>query len=469
MLWLYLHFPRLQLSGLFFEDGSYPVAIVDGNTLCQLNVAANKAGLKVGMGLAAAAAMCPTLTVYPYDASCEEQRLEQIAAWLYWVTSDISLRPPNGLILAVSPMLNLYSDLTHYWQVVQNQLEKLISDYDYALAYSPLAARLLALHQYNQISDNPKLIGNTLNRYALMHTELSDKTKESLARLGISQLKALLNLPLADIAKRFDIELVTYLGRLQGQLKTPLEFYRPPEVFSHKQILLYELTNLAQLDKPLLHVLQLLESFLLLRSKQTNELKLTLILRDSPAQDILLGSGQGEYKAKRWLELCQLALESVKLQAPVIEFVVDVTRLIDFVAEKADLFTEKSIQFSALLSPAQLVAQLQAKLGQSKVRGLQLTSDFRPECATTFGSPLTSSTLLNLQTLPKNRPSFLLEKPQPLTEQVEIIHGPERIKTGWWDNETVCRDYYIARSLSGRWLWLFKTPDKTWFIHGLYS
>ena len=31
------------------------------------------------------------------------------------------------------------------------------------------------------------------------------------------------------------------------------------------------------------------------------------------------------------------------------------------------------------------------------------------------------------------------------------------------------RDYFIARTEQGRWLWVFRTPEQQWFIHGQFS
>ncbi len=106
-LWLYLHFPALQLDSLFCERNDAPLAIVDPRTyrLIQLNANAEQRGVQVGAGLGSAATMCHELQVHPYDANIEQQALLDIAQWLYAVTSDISLLPPQGIILKVSVML----------------------------------------------------------------------------------------------------------------------------------------------------------------------------------------------------------------------------------------------------------------------------------------------------------------------------------------------------------------------------
>ena len=60
-----------------------------------------------------------------------------------------------------------------------------------------------------------------VNASRLQQTELAVKTVQKLNRVGIHKVGDLLKLPLKDLAKRFDIDLVTYLGRLTGEFHHP--------------------------------------------------------------------------------------------------------------------------------------------------------------------------------------------------------------------------------------------------------
>ncbi len=101
-LWIYLHFPALQLDTVFAPaaetEPAVPVVIVDGRVhqVVQANELAFNQGITLGMGLGSAAALCAGLQVHPYDAEIEQRAVEEIAQWLYLVTSDIALYPPQG-------------------------------------------------------------------------------------------------------------------------------------------------------------------------------------------------------------------------------------------------------------------------------------------------------------------------------------------------------------------------------------
>jgi protein ImuB len=54
---------------------------------------------------------------------------------------------------------------------------------------------------------------------------------------------------------------------------------------------------------------------------------------------------------------------------------------------------------------------------------------------------------------------------------LKIIQGPRRIAAGWWNDQTVGRDYYVARGLDAScyWIYLERTLESRRFLHGLYA
>ncbi|WP_394176797.1 Y-family DNA polymerase [Thalassotalea litorea] len=469
MLWLYLHFPSLQLDSLYQADHALPIAIVHGrkSEVLQCNKRAVESGIKIGMGLGSAAALCQNLQVLAYDEKQEKARLTRIAQWLYLVTADISLCAPNGLLLRVSHMLSLYQGLDNYWQVLTNHLQQLTLRYEFGCGHSPYAARLLAMGGCSQLTDNKEKINNLLNPLPLQLTDLSDKVINHLNRVGVQCLGELLRLPLTDIAKRFDIELVTYIGRLSGQLKHPLEFYHPPEQFKHYLELMFEISNLQYLQKPLLKVLHLLEQFLRFRDKRAGQLNIELHLRDTDSVQFQVHSAEGEYLAQQWQELSQLTLESIKVSAPVIAITIEATQIRGNDFRVVDMFSKHC----GAISANELVSRLQAKLGKNRVHGITQIDDHRPELASIPCPPLQKSATRK-KTQPRQsvlRPSFILPQPIPVQEKMHIQHGPERIVAGWWDKQPMMRDYFIARNTKGQWLWIYRTPGQHWFVHGLFS
>ena len=53
---------------------------------------------------------------------------------------------------------------------------------------------------------------------------------------------------------------------------------------------------------------------------------------------------------------------------------------------------------------------------------------------------------------------------------LQLLKGPERIETGWWDNQPVSRDYYVARQRNGQQLWIYRNRlDRQWYLHGVFG
>ncbi|WP_068547677.1 Y-family DNA polymerase [Thalassotalea crassostreae] len=491
-LWLYLHFPTLQLNAGFVQQQKQEgdtvldmpaLIIVDkrSNRVCQLDQQAKLQGIKVGMGLGSAAALCQQLQVNAYDIEIEKKKLTEIAQWLYLVSADICPIEPNGLLLRVSNMLTLYGGLENYWQTIEQHLKSMTVDYQYACAYSPYAATLLAKDGLNQVSDDANWLLLQINKRPLTVSELPNKTIDNLKRIGVNQFQQLLKLPLTEIAKRFDIDLVNYVGRLSGQLQHTVNFYHPPEQFNQHLDLLYEISNLDWLQSPLTKLLIRLERFLYLRDKRAGQIEIQLHFREQPIQTLAIVSAQMEYRAPIWLELSQLTLASLTLAEPIIAISLAASKVVDNDYDKADLFSGKR----GAVSAKQLVSRLQAKLGSEQVRGINVVNDHRPEYASHNCQPFSISkeisvnantNSVNNKVVQPNRennnllrPSLMLPEPEPLVESVSIEHGPERIVSGWWDNNYICRDYFVARSQNGRWLWIFKTPEREWFLHGVFS
>ncbi|MCX2792823.1 Y-family DNA polymerase [Vibrio sp. Sgm 5] len=464
-LWIYLHFPRLQLDALFGDNQEQPVVIVESQRcrIIQYNEIAEQQGIKPNMGLGSAASLCRDLQVHPYHPQTELSKLQEIAQWLYLITSDVVLMPSQGILLRATPMLNLYEGLQNYWTKVSAHLSELKLSFQFGCGFSPFSAKLMALSGSNCLSEDKALMLQALQPLPLTLTDLSTSTVDKLQHVGVTTLEGLLELPLQDIARRFDIDLVNYVGRLTGQFKHPVDFYHPTESFQVYLELLFEIENVQWVERPLAKLLQQLETFLKLRDKVAFELCLTLHQRDKQEQHLQLTSAQGDYLYQRWQQLASLNLESLTLNGPVMGLTLKIVRQGEPLSATRDLFAGQKGQMNAL----ELLSLLQAKLGKSAVLKPNIACDPRPEKASQYRPADEPDVSIN--TIPALlRPAMQLPEPIALQEQVSLIHGPERIVSGWWDGDEIMRDYYVAHTKQGRWLWVFRDQHKHWFLHGYF-
>ena len=463
-LFLYLQFPSLQLDSLTsaFKPGQ-PLAVVDAkHHIIELNAEAAAQGIALNMSLGSAAALCHQLELVPYNPQQQQEVLQFVAQQLYQYSADIALDPPNGLYLRLNNMLSLYQGLAGYWQVLSAVLNGLAFHYHFATGLTPYAAKCLAKQQRNVLEDDPVLLNKLLQKSPLSSTELSIDLQQQLQRLGLKQLGQLLALSAAELARRFDRALLSYLGRLSGEFYHLLEYIQPEPGFSRAIELMYDIDDTAKLCTPLQSLLMQLEQQLSRANAVCHQLQLQIRFRHRPAQTLSIGSAQGEYRAAKWLRLCQLQLETVRLSEPAVGLKLLVARFFSQQSATSSLFQSSAQTMSSL----QLVFLLQARLGHAAVSGLTLIDKHLPEAANLQGSPLAQRS--EVCSALSQRPAFLLLQPYALTEAVEIHSGPERLCANIWQLEQQ-RDYFIGRNTRGQWLWLYRTAQQQWFVQGLFS
>ncbi|UZJ45457.1 DNA polymerase Y family protein [Marinimicrobium sp. C6131] len=474
MLWLYLRLPRLQLDTQAPDDDC-PVAVVDerDNRVVQLNEPASRAGITLGMGLATAAALCREVQLLPYQQAIETRRLEELAHGLYDISGDISTDPPCGMWLGASRMVKYHNGFDNYCKKITRFLSRRRLSARLASGHTPLAAKLLAHSPEAPLIECPDRLRQAIRDCPLSATQLPEQTQEHLHRLGIKHLSGLLDIPPKALSRRFDRPLAEYVSRLVGYLPHPLPFYQPPDYFRQHRELPCELTSSHSLTPWIRRLLEELEAFLHHRDRVVERIELTLQLRNREPLSLTIGAAQGESRAERWCPLVQLTLERHPLEAPVGGLTLTARTLMPRPGTSGDLLGERH---GASMEPAQLVALLQARLGSDRVRGLMVEEDFRPLRASIESPPLepSSPTARGTEAAqpvpPALRPAFLLAEPQAYLQPLEIIEGPERITTGWWDGEPQVRDYYIVRNAQGQWCWAFREPNRSgWFLQGYFA
>lgn len=491
-LWLFLYFPQLQLDlqpelpqqnqQAFCTKETEPRVLLHQQNLTvhQANDAARKLGIMPGQSLAHACALCASLQVMPWQPELEQQMLDMLALDCYQLCADLAQAPPNALWLRLDPMLQLYGGLQLFMQQLTEALQKHPLQFQYGGGVTAEAARLLCLHQPGQIVQSLSAQQLALQQCPIALSDLPPALLQQMQRLGIHQLGSLLSLSQTELSRRFGIELMHYLQRLQGQLPPLLHFYQPPEQFSASLELMYQLEHHPQLLVPLKHLLQRLQHYLQRRDQLCYQLELELTLRDKPALCLKLHSPQAEARAEAWLCLWQLKLEAIQLPAPVLGLRLCASQYCSRDQSSADLYAGKQGQYS----PLQLIGLLQAKLGVEQVRRPIQQPAFFPEIA---GNSISlqqigtadqfatenqvqqpASTYLG-KALPIHRPAFLLSAPEPLQQQVRLLPGIERIQSQWWLGTQEVRDYLTAQSADGRWLWLYRTEQQQWFVHGVFA
>ncbi|GGC10900.1 hypothetical protein GCM10011352_41740 [Marinobacterium zhoushanense] len=462
MRWLCLYFPylALELHGLPPE---IPQVLLDKRQRIRaVNTRAEAQGIKEGQALATALALSPDLALLETSDKRARTSLEQLALWAGAFSARISLCPPQALLLEIASMLHYFGGLDALTGHLLRALEHSGYSARLAIGETPRGAQLIAaVEEY--LDADTTIWWQRLHALRVDQLQLSPAQVEQLQGIGMRTLDDLRKLPRSELAQRFGQAMLRDLDAIVDPAMPPPEAFIPPEQFAQRCELGVEVGHSQGVLFPLRRLLAALEGYLVQRQQKVSQLCLQLKLRDGSIQVLRVGHAGGSASASRWLDLCRLRLEREQLRGPVLA--------LQLSAEESEL-DEKSN--GNLFAPGrsqssvdELISRLCSRLGADAVRPLQYHADHRPES-------VLNSLLCSREPPPvaMKRPGWLLHRPQYLPavqrRRLELLSGPERISSGWWD-QAVVRDYFVARWPDGRCGWLYRDPDGRWFIHGWFG
>jgi protein ImuB len=289
-------------------------------------------------------------------------------------------------------------------------------------------------------------------------------------------------------------------------LPDPRENYRAPERFTADYDLHEEQSDSTLLLNACQELLLRLERFLLTRQLAVQQVLFDFFHLQDPATHISLGCVQADRAVQHWSDLLALKFDRLTLPAAVIAIQLRAGRSQAFPAETDILPFDQQVKRQNKLSIAHLAERLSARIGGESVHGVMIVAEHRPQyawrrqdvcgdvphCASvahyrTDHLSQHTSLLDEMQcnaSLMLRRPLWLLQEPQLLaTEQnlpvyegiLKLLDGPERLETGWWDDDGIARDYFVARNPGGVQLWVYRDRRekggcrRRWFLHGIFG
>ncbi|MEE8339966.1 MAG: DNA polymerase Y family protein [Xanthomonadales bacterium] len=399
------------------------------------------------------------------DTGAEQRALQRLAAWCYQYSNQVSIAADrNGLLLEAGASERLFGRP----QTLGHRLQQALGQLGYhamaGSAATPEAAWLAACEGLHIRSAGH--IRQQIGPLPLERLQLDTAQQLAMERMGLRQVRDLLRLPRKALARRFGPALPVYLDRLLGIQADPRPLYQPPETFASRMDLPAEISTGQALLFPLKRLVE--ELCGVLRGGDTAAQSLQIVLGHEDHEDTLLELGlQSPTQAlARLMPVLRERLERLRLPRPVREICLEVPQLLSFSAGQHSLFMDTTTEQQQGIE--QLAERLQARLGHTSVTGITGVEDHRPEYSwrpRALGEQADCSTLAH-------RPSWLLPKPKCCTiEDYEILAGPERIESGWWDGHDCRRDYFIVRDAHGSTLWAFHEykPRHGWYLHGIFA
>jgi protein ImuB len=401
--------------------------------------------------------------------------LQKLCMHAQTFTSFVSVEPPNALLLEIKGSVKLFGSLEVLHAGIDACWRRLAVQAFSATAPSTLAALWLARAGNPAGSpvhfEDPRLLPGHLARLPIACTAWDIERLQTLRAMGVTCVGELLRLPRAGLARRLSPAAVQDLDIALARQSAPRRAFVPRERFRERCDFETEIEHVAYLEKALEPLIERCARFLRERQAGVQTLQLRLKHREGPWSRIQLGLASITSERRRLADVLCQKLMRLKLKAPV--------RGMELISGSLRGLSANSLDAIAGLGSGsrdtapQLVERLRARLGEEAVYGVVLIPEHRPEAAwrRVHELCLTSATKSGQGMIdPKMpRPVWLLDDPVPLSKP-EILQGPERIESGWWDGKGVARDYYVARQSHGARLWVFQERrSKRWYLHGVFA
>jgi protein ImuB len=449
--------------------------------------AAARCGVREGLPVAAARAICAGLEVRPHDPRADRALLERLAALGFQFTPDVCLDQPHGLFLEIGRTHARFGGEVALATRIQALFEKLGHATWIGLASTRPAARALARKGSGAIRPGPA--GDPRPALLGLPLQLIEPPWEiavACEALGIRHVGDLLKLPRSGVAARFGDDFLHQLDCLVGTREDPIHRVVPAAAFVEKLDLLDPTEDVSRILFASKRLFDLAEADLLARDRGVEELRFSCALTNGEKLAIALRPSRPTRQARTFVRLLQYRLEREKLAAPVGDLSVSFERTVPIHETQHLLFEEES-GFKESEESLDLKDRLAVRLGSDRVSAAELVDDHRPERAFRLvpsraeaeGGKAAPDGVRPLELQPRPEPlaveSDLWGRPLEITSgalkgKLRLVRGPERIECGWWDGEDVQRAYFEVETRNGAHLWLFRDARTGgFFAHGSFS
>lgn len=498
-----------------------PLVLVDTiasrRIVAVVSAEARQFGIREGLTLAEARALCPSLVHAPHEPENDWKALTKLARWMRRFSPIVALpdcreaarQAGFHVFLDVTGCERLFGGLHSLLEQVDEAFRSLRISARLAIAPTPGAAFALAFSGRHGVIVGTDQVREAISPLRPIALRICEHIAQSLHHLGLETIGQVLSLPRQALPARFGPELLQRIDQALGLLPEPLEPvpHHAPICAGmdfdgvvdsletiwlvFKQLIARVIIELARREcgarkvelrlhrsdgRPIVKEIHLARP-------TRNAASLFNLMRCATESGIecrMSGSGKLTFAQPALDSHIPAGFTSIRLRVPVFE------RLAH---EQLPLMEQELHDAQAELDC--LVERLVLRLGREAVLQARLIESHIPEHACTvvpFAAPArnpqsaTGHSSRPLSLLPAPREIGVMVSPsddrdgRPISftldgrpHRVVFATGPERIAGQWWIGHHKTRDYFTVETESGRRLWIFRVRETNrWYWHGEY-
>ncbi|HEY4316012.1 MAG TPA: DNA polymerase Y family protein [Herbaspirillum sp.] len=494
-LWIALHLPLLPLEVFRPRWSSEAAAIVfEHDRVLALSAPAAALGIRRDMRRAGVLLLAGEVLSHERDARREAQTLQEAALALLQYSPMLAEAEEATLLIDITASLRLFGGIRRLCRRIRQTVGQLGLSVHLSCAPTAQGAWLLAQSGGAGNSGkalralSPATLQRRLDRLPLHLLPAARLHEDWLHGVGCRSLGELRRLPRAPLQRRCGRPLLQALDRAHGDAPELFDWIVAPPAF-HARI---ELPDRVEHAEALLfaarHLLTQMAGWLNARQLAVRRIAFQMehergrqAIAPTPLEILL---AEASWREEHLLRLLKERLAQLTLAGPVIAVSLAALQVEAMDAPSQALFPEPG---GSPEEHARLIELLTARLGPDAVLQAAPQADHRPEIANAWTPVLQQARTGPAVSLPDYlpRPIWLLQSALPLSVRdhrpfyrsaLKVISPPERIEAGWWNEQTVTRDYFVAedREHVRYWIYRERIGDQSgarapWFLHGLFG
>ncbi|UAY56711.1 Y-family DNA polymerase [Arachidicoccus terrestris] len=453
------------------------------------NLRAEADGIAAGKVLADARAIFPDLQVVDAKEGMENELLLALGEWCLRYTPDVTINPPDGLILNIS-------GCPHLWGGERNYLKELVlklraMGYDARAAIADTIGAAWAHARYGKIAP---IIESGRQKEALLPLpplalRLDQITADRLHKLGLHSVAHFIDMPRPTLRRRFGQEMLIRIDQALGTLMETMKPIRPIPPYEERLPCLDPVRTAKGIEIAIQMLLTQLCQRLFKEDKGLRAATLTCYRVDNEVQQISFSTSRPSRNVEHLFSLFTLKIPSICPALGIELFLLEATVVEELTAVKEMLWNQTISNEKAV---AELLDKIGGKIGIDKIHRYLPDEHYLPEHSYKEAANLQEKTTGQWCTN-RLRPICLLPEPEQITVavptpdyppfllrykdecyQIVKADGPERIEQQWWEQEGPHRDYYSVEDADGARYWIFRSghynnEQSGWFLHGFFA
>ena len=454
---------------------------------------ARSRGIRPGITLTEARALCIDLLHAPYEPHRDLRALEALGQWMMRRFSPIvALEPPDALFMDVGGCQRLFGGIEPIARRVAESFQAFRIDAGIAVAPTASGAWAVAAScnkGYRMISDAQ--LQSALAPLPPEMLRIDSDAAIALHQVGIATIGQLMALPRKVLPSRFGNDLLLRIDQALGIAHEPLIALEHRAPIGARMEFDCPIDSLETIWVVFKNLIDRVIPELIRRGAGARRMEVGFVQPYATRIEKTISISQPSRQPAHLFNLLRLATESVRADEGFTEIELKIPVYERLANEQALMMGQGKLAAGKEL--AQLIERLRARLGEGAAEQAQLVESHLPERAYACAEATANRNATGTAIVSAARPLCLLPMPveiavvvspaedreggRPIlfTRQREshrliISVGPERISGIWWDGHYKTRDYFDVEDETGQRFWIFRVLETwKWYLHGIFE